>query len=260
MVRFRWVILLMFFLSLVPTSVFGLADIENKTIIADSDDSEMVLTLEFGENQYNRFGKALPTLQSGALLIGDNIIEIEDARAKIMGNSFVLHAKNFLIYAKGVGNGNYFINSYLIGGSHLEAFSLSSVPQEKIDNDNKNKHIPTEMIVLIRQDIRTFWNDTYDLEIKVFDKKLNPNPQFYQSLGAIDKADINVLIKNIEGKEVTQITGKTNSKGFWEGSYFIKQNNVPGGTYIVEVDVSVLESNNFQILETFFVADSRSKD
>ncbi len=110
---------------------------------------------------------------------------------------------------------------------------------------------------MVQQDIKTFWNDVYNIEIKVFDKAINPNPQFYQSLGAINQAEIDVTLKNLDGEKLTKLTGQTNSKGFWDGDYFVFQNLVAGGTYIVEVNVTYLNSNNFQSFETFIISDIR---
>ncbi len=253
----RLFLLPLFLLVLVPHSVFGVADIENKSIIAESKDGEIVLSLEFGENQYTRFDKIIPTLQSGLLVIGDRIVEIENARTKIMGNSFVVHSENILIYAKGIENEFYLINSYLLGNNQLKPIKLVTVPIQEVNTEIKNTSLPIEMIVLVQQDIRTFWNDTYNIEIKVFDKAINSNPRFYQSLGAINQAEIDVTLKNIDGEELTQLMGQTNSKGFWNGDYFVFQNLISGGTYIVEVNVTYLESNNYQKFETFIISDTR---
>jgi hypothetical protein len=253
----RLFLLPLFLLVLVPHSVFGVVDIENKSIIAESKDGEIVLSLEFGENQYTRFDKIIPTLKSGLLVIGDSIVEIENARTKIMGNSFVVHSENILIYAKGIENEFYLINSYLLGNNQLKPIRLVTVPIQEVTTEIKNTSLPIEMIVLVQQDIKTFWNDTYDIEIKVFDKAINSNPRFYQSLGAINQAEIDVTLKNIDGEELIQLTGQTNSKGFWNGDYFVFQNLISGGTYIVEVNVTYLESNNYQKFETFIISDTR---
>ena len=245
-------------LVFLPSSIFGIPEIENKTIIAESINEEIFLSLDFGEYQITPFDKLVPTLDSGLLVVGDRIVEIIDARAKIMGNSFVIHSENILIYAKSFGEGQFTINTYLIGSENLEPIKLASIPFEEKEVIKKDDAKIVEMIVLVRQDIRTFWNDTYDLEIKVFDKEINPQPQFYQSLGAIDQANIDVLLKDSEGEVLTQFTGKTDSNGFWEDDYFVLQNIVPGGTYTVEVNVNYLDSNNFQKLETFIVSDTRS--
>ena len=247
--------LLLFLLVLVPTSAFGVADLENKNIIAESDNGEIVLSLEFGESLISRFDRIIPTLQSGLLVVGDSILEIKDARTKIMGNSFVVHSENILIYAKGLGNESYLINSYLLGSNQLDSIRLETVSSEDIVPVLEDNSTPLEMIVLVQQDIKTFWNDPYDIEIKVFDKAINPNPQFYQSLGAINQAEIDVTLKDLDGEELTNLTGQTNSKGFWDGDYFVLQNIVVGGKYIVEVDVTYLESNNFQSFETFIISD-----
>ena len=65
-----------------------------------------------------------------------------------------------------------------------------------------------------------------------------------------------VTLKNIEGEELVQISGQTNSKGYWDGDFFVTQNLVSGGVYFVKVSVSYLESNNFQEFETIIVSDT----
>ena len=254
--------LLIGLLVLIPSSVFGVVDIENQNIVAESENGDIVLFLDFGENLISKFNRIIPTLQSGLLVIGDRIVEIENARTKIMGNSFVVHSENILIYAKGLENDEFSINSYLIGNNQLDPIKLTTIPiQPNVSSEIKSNSISKELIVLVQQDIRTFWNENYDIEIKVFDKAINPNPQFFQSLGAIDQATVDVTLKDIEGDELTHLTGLTNSKGFWEGDYFIPQNLVSGGEYFVEVNVSYLESNNLQKFETLIVADtSNSKN
>lgn len=256
----RIILFLFAIIVLIPISNSVFAELENKQIIAKSSDEEIILSLQFGENQHSRFEKTIPTLQSGSIVLGDRIMEINNAKVRIMGNSFVVHSDEFLIYAKGDGSEKYSMNCYLIGGNKLEPLKLNSI-QQTIETAKLNeKPSNVELIVLVQQDTRTFWNDTYDLEVKVFDKSINSNPKFYQSLGAIDQSVINVKIKNTEGIELKHFSGKTNSKGFWDMSYFVPQNIVPGGTYIVEVNVDYLDSNNFQYFETFFVADTRDTD
>ena len=249
-------------LILIPHSVFGVADIENKNLLAESEEGDIVLFLDFGENLISKFNRVIPTLESGMLVIGDRIVDIENSRTKIMGSSFVIHSEDVLIYAKGLENDEFLINSYLLGSDQLDPIKLATIPiQSNVSSEIKSNLIPIEMIVLVQQDIRTFWNDNYDIDIKVFDKSINSKPQFYQSLGAINQAEISVSIKDLEGFEITHLTGQTNSKGFWEGDYFISQNLIPGGVYNVEVNVSFLESNNLQQFETLIIADtSNSKD
>jgi len=254
----RLLLLSSFLLVLVPNSVFGVADIENKDIIAESQDGEIVLSLEFGENQYSRFDRIIPTLQSGLLVLGDSIVEIKDARTKIMGNSFVVHSENILIYANGIGNEHYLINSYFLGSNQLDPIRLETVPTQDATTGIEENTKSTEMIVLVQQNFKTFWKENYNIAIKVFDKEINPKPQFYESFGAINQAEIEVTFKDLDGEKITELTGQTNSKGFWNGSVFVNQNLAAGGKYIVEVDVTYLNSNNFQKFETFVVADTRS--
>ena len=182
----RLFLLSLILLVLIPSSVFGVPNIENKDIIAESKDGDIVLSLEFGENLISRFDRIIPTLQSGLLVVGDSIVEIENAKTKIMGNSFVIHSENILIYAQGIGDENYLINSYLLGNNQLNPIKLATVSTQSVSPDVEDDSKPLEIIVLIQQDLKTYWNDNYDIEIKVFDKAINSNPQFYQSLGAIN--------------------------------------------------------------------------
>ncbi len=216
------------------------------------------MSLKFGESLISRFDRIIPTLQSGLLVLGDSIMEIKDARTKIMGNSFVVHSENILIYAKGLGNENYLINSYLLGSNQLDPIRLETIPTQDATTEIKDDTKPIEMIVLVQQNFKTFWNEKYNIAIKVFDKDINPNPQFYQSFGAINQAEIDVTLKDLDGEKSAKLTGQTNSKGFWNESLFVNQNLVQGAKYIVEVDVTYLDSNNFQKFETFVVSDTRS--
>jgi len=54
----------------------GFANIENKNIIAQTMDEEVILSLQYGENQYSKFDRIIPTLKSGSLVLGDQILEI----------------------------------------------------------------------------------------------------------------------------------------------------------------------------------------
>lgn len=247
------------FLFLIPSSVLGNTDLEDKSLLAESEEGDIVLFLEFGENLISKFNRIIPNLQSGLLVLGDRVVEFENVRAKIMGDSFVIHSENILIYAKGLGKDQFLINSYLLGSNQLDPIKLVTVPiQPNISSEIKDNLGHVEMIVLVQQDTRTFWNDTYDIEIRVFDKSINPSPQFFHSLGAINQAEINVTLKDTEGIELTHLIGQTNSKGFWKGNYFVHQNLISGGEYQVEVSVTYLESNNLQQIKTLIIADSPS--
>ena len=250
---------LLFPLILISFTLNAFADFENKDFMAKSENGEVFLSLQFGENQYSTFDRPIPFLKSGSLVLGDRIIEINNASVKIMGDSFVVHSDKILIYAKGTNFGEYLINCYVIGGHKLEPIKLISFQQE-IQKEIEENHANIELIVLVQQDIRTFWNDTYDLAVKVFDKSINPKPQFYQSLGAIDQAKVSMVIKNSEGLEIKRFVGETNSKGFLELSYFVPQNIIPRGSYNVELSVDYKGVKNFQSFETFIVGDTRASD
>ena len=249
----------LFFLLLISSfDAYALTNLENKDIIAESSNgfNNYFLVIEFGDYEFTKKGKPIPQVNSAFLDINGHVIDLDNLRPKIMGNSFVVRSDDVLIYAQGKGNDQYQINLYILDGTGLNRITLmtNDVSEEKM-SIIKDEEILPDMSVIIKHNDRTFWQQNYVIEIKVIDKNQNTTPAFHESLGAIENADVTVVLTDEENLELTNLTGKTNDSGYWMHEFFIEQNLVHGGKYFVEVTTSYLGITNIQTLETFIVAE-----
>ena len=216
------------------------------------------MTLEFGDYTFDRKGNPVPTIKSAFLDISDSAVELENLRAKIMGGSFVMRSDDVVIYARGLGDGQYRINTYILDGTGFNKISLDTVndpTDEKLTTVNNESQSP-ELIVLTQQAERTYWKENYDISVRVYDAGLNETPEFHESFGSVEGADVSVIVMNEESEEtLTELKGKTDSKGIWTGSHKIVENLTIGGKYLVDVTVSYMGTEKNDSLEMFVIAD-----
>jgi len=110
----------------------------------------------------------------------------------------------------------------------------------------------TELIVLVEQGLRNYWKDNYNIDVRVFDKKLNPNPKFIDTLGALKDANVTVTLTPQDGGSKDVLSGQTSNIGIWNGNYLIPDNKKIG-KYLVTVDVDYKGSKTSQTLEMFIL-------
>lgn len=136
---------------------------------------------------------------------------------------------------------------------------------EKINRERQTKQfIPKpitpqkqELITLYKQDQRNYWNENYDIFVKVFDKRLNPRPNFDDFQGLIKDSNVSVLLQDPRGK--TYSIQMKNDYGVWSGSqYFIENISIPGN-YKARINTSYqgLESSQSTDLFLFGVVQNR---
>lgn len=231
--------------------------ISNVNIVAESTEIEdIVLSLEFGDYEFLKNNRLVPTLNSGTLSLGEDIVDLTDSVLKKMGKSFVLRNDDVLIYARNMGENEFTINLYFLDGAGLKAIKLvtdtKSISDKIIPTTKEKETTDTpKLTVLVQQDSKNYWRENYDVSVKVFNKEINPNPEFHKSLGAIQSASVIVTLYNQDGKTITTLNGTTDSKGFWKGKYLIEDNLAQQGKYTVNVDVSYQSGQVNQQLEMF---------
>ena len=225
----------------IPYSVYGLNDLENTEIIAESVDfhSDFVLKLQFGENQF-KYGKMIPTVDSGSLHLFGDFIELTNVRAKMMGNSFVVKSDELLVYAKGLEDSEYKINAYLITAQGFTKYELKPTLVNSFTSE-KEQEIKTDLHILIEQDSRIYQDDTYSIEIKAFDKTINSEPDFDDESGHLNDVNIKVVLTHEEDpKETFALTGKTDDLGYWNGLLYFPERDVLFGSYLIDVTANYL--------------------
>jgi len=239
-------------LMFIPSTVFGLADLQNREIIAESTNFEdSSLLLEFGEYDYTNRGKPIPNLELGLFTMFGDTIELENPSSKIMGNSFVIKTNEIVIYARGMGNNEYLINAYLIDDNvGLTKRQFVSTHSSIIDINNQEKVISqseteeskkVEMIILGRISSVVSIKEEYEFSIRVFNEELNPLRNVNQENGHI--ADVNVAVQIFDSDEVElwSTSGKTDVNGYYSG--FLK---IPNDNRLVNHEYSVKYTMEYQ--------------
>ena len=132
---------------------------------------------------------------------------------------------------------------------------------ESLQTDLKESITKPELVMLIKQDSRNYWNENYDIFVKVFDKKINPNPSFDQNIGTVNDAKVNVTLTHVDGSQTKKISGVTDKNGYWNGKQYFVENISKPGKYFVNAMVYHLGGNVSQNQEMFlFGVTTRSYD
>jgi len=244
-------------------------DLQNKILVTDDDN----FIIEFAENTVRTTifkTTTTPNLEFGIIELIDQDILLDgfsDAvSVTVLGKSIVIKSLDvpMAIYARNVGDNNYSINLYTIENDGfkkqtftaiLESITAETIPtKEKIETSTiVEPEEKPDLEVMVFQDRTTYWMQNYDITLRVFDKKINPTPQFDRRLGGVEGADISVTMTHEAGLEVRNFGGKTDSTGYWKGSEYIAENISKPGKYLVNVVVSYLGQTVSQDYITFII-------
>lgn len=203
------------------------------------------LDIEFGTDKYQALHSKInvqPQLENISLKLYDNEIEISDPQLRVVGDGkhfrILSVPDGILIYGhKNAELNNYKINIFMGTNKGLEKFSVSTdVPLEDdkvIETEvveEKPKYIP-ELIIDTSHDYRTYWKETFDIDVRAFDANINPKAQGFS--GKLDDVDVTVII-SFGDEIITTLKGIT-THGQWKGEHYIKENLVQAGEYTVDV-------------------------
>lgn len=230
-----------------------------------SNDAVSSMTLDF---QLEMISPVNPVLRQGTLVLDGKELTIENFNFILYrdGKLFMLNAEsddftiraNGLILASNQGGSIYHLKGVITRDGVPERFLLVAIlkpieEQKTIDSEIElpdEDSIPekeftttvskTDLIVVTKQDYRNYWNENYDIYVKVFDKKLNPTPNFDDFYGTIGGATVNVTLSHSDGSAIQKISGVTDKNGFWHGEQYFPENISKPGKYLVNVIVSFL--------------------
>ena len=251
-------------------------DLQNKILVSDDEN----LIIEFGDNTVRSFltqTTTTPNLEFGIIQLIDQDILLEgafdDVSVTVLGKSIAIKSLDvpMIIYARNVGDNNYSINLYTIenGGfkkqtftAILESITAETIPiKEKIETSTiVEPEEKPDLEVIAFQDHTTYWRENYDISLRVFDKKINPIPQFERSFGGVEGVDISVTMTHESGLEVRNFGGKTDSTGYWKGSEFFIENISMPGKYLVTLVASYLGQTVSQDYIAFVIGQVRIVD
>jgi hypothetical protein len=259
------ILLFVISLSLVSiTPVFADVDMSNQKI-GNSDGS---LILQFTDNtlrHYKTFSQIIPHIDYGFYDIGDTRIYLDDARINIFGDSFTVKNNYVSIYARGLGDGNYNIQSIYLTNSGIqrdsfragvvtEVSTTESIPEidtPKITIPETVSTIPTStpdnMLLLGKYTFMTSLKDVIAFDGKIFDRELNPLGDYYANYGQIEGAIVKISISDVKGNVKWNLSAVTNQFGHFGPSTQVENRFSDTGEY--KVTINVLHDGNTQIWE-----------
>lgn len=241
-------ILMIFVLIFAITPAFAELDLSNELI--KSTDGNLIL--QFEDNTIRYFSthvEVTPHLEFGLVDLGNFGIQLDDARVNVLGSSFTIKNDNIALYAKNIGDNKFRINAYIFTDSGLQktTFTASITPPEPtiyktpeiiIEETEVIEYRP-ELLLTTSHDFKTYWKDTFNIDVQAFDGRINPNPTSSSFEGRLDGADITVLL-SLDGDHVATINGITTNNGNWDGAYYFIENISTPGEYTVDVILTYL--------------------
>lgn len=202
-------------------------------------------------------------------LYGDKI-DLSNSKLKIYSGGDSFSIKNLdegiIMYGKQIPNTDaYKINVLFAtdkGFIKQTVFTSFSIDNEVIPEaflpEAKKVYVP-ELIPIVTNDFRTFWQETFDIQVQVFDGKVNERPVVSSFEGRLDGVNVKILLSHAD-KLVATLTGVTANNGYYEDSYFMKQNLAKSGEYAVDVIVSYLNQSVTKSTVMFVVGDTTGSD
>ncbi|TBR24636.1 MAG: hypothetical protein EPO63_03495 [Candidatus Nitrosotenuis sp.] len=236
--------LLILMLGMSFTTVFALpSDFQNKELNANLADGRQIY-VQFTDDLY-------PMIDNG-YIVGTSEFSLADTPLRIYQNGFLITMpeEGWFMTGTKTKTGDYSVQlnewtgkQFLktVFDASLQDVTLETpviVPQSHIVEKTFTWKAPeskTDLIVLVHQSFRNYWNDNYQIFVRVFDKSKNPNPQFDDHFGTVDGAQIYVTLSNPTLNTKYEISGISKNNGYWQGNQYFAENISPPGKYLVDV-------------------------
>jgi len=140
-------------------------------------------------------------------------------------------------------------------GHWLKAHMKDRIIEEIKTQEVKNIYIP-ELLLNFSHDFRTYWTDTFNIDVQSYDAHINDDPKTNFFEGRLANANVTVLLSTVDGQTITTINGVTSEKGYWDGSYYVPQNITPPGEYVVDILLSYYGQSVTGSSSMFIIADT----
>jgi hypothetical protein len=229
----------------------------------DYQNKELNANLANGKQIHLQFTNEVYPIIDNGYIVGTTGFSLLNTPVRIYPNSFVITMpeEGWFVVGNHIQGNNYAVKlNEWNGATFLKTEFKASLENIKLEQPSiitpskptEPTAKPTEkknLLILVRQSLRNYWNDNYQIFVKVFDKKLNPNPDFDSFSGAVN-ADITVNLALSDGSGKKTITGKTQN-GLWQGKQYFTENLDKSGKYTVSVVAKDGDSSVSQNYEMF---------
>ncbi|MEM2159991.1 MAG: hypothetical protein QXN55_03445 [Candidatus Nitrosotenuis sp.] len=255
-------------LILIPVTTYAETDFAFKQF--SNSLSDVQTTIAFGKKtlQYDEFWTPHQKydLEFAKIKLADSEFYLADPEVKIFNDSFLITSKEDGIQIYSYLQNNQRIIRTVIFDDDIQVFEghAKTIDTPQVTENgfagilSKPKSRPlTELALVYKQDERNYWNDNYDLYVKIFDKSINPNPKFDDFQGIIKDATITVNIEDLNGK-IIEVTG-TSDFGLWHGSKSLPENIFFPGKYKVMINADYKDSKIAQESEIFLFSTAANR-
>ncbi|QUC65419.1 hypothetical protein NsoK4_04020 [Nitrosopumilus sp. K4] len=240
----------LFLIPLLLHPAYALNSLQDTTMKAQN--SVLTLEFEFGPDEIKEMRTKTvfkPTLADLSMTLYGDVVDLSDSRLKVYSNGklfSILHKElGIVMYGKYQENlDNYKINVYFATDNGLKKQTVTTglkLPEDKVivsePKKEKTKYIP-DLKMTSSHDFRTYWKDTFNIDVQAFDGKINSNPKQSDFNGRIDGVDVKVIL-SLDNKQVATLSGVTANNGHWAGEYYVNDRFMPG-EYTVDVIISHL--------------------
>jgi len=247
-------ILILFSLCLVPLLLnpafaYSHNSLSGTHLIGES--ATIFLDIKFGEDTIKQLltrSIVVNHIDDITLIFYGDEISLSDPKLRVVGDGSHFRISSIpdgiIMYGhKNMDLENYKINIYIATNQGLTKFTVSTafkLPDDKVLESEpikeKAPYIP-DLIMSSSHDFRTYWKDTFNIDIQAYDARINPSATGFE--GRIDGVDVKVLL-SLDNVPFATLSGVTANNGEWNGEYFIKENISAPGEYVVDVIVSYL--------------------
>ena len=237
-------VLMIFTLMIGITPAFA-SSFENTELNARS--GEITLDIKFGQDKIKSTlfrTIAIPQLENIYLLFyGDEII-LSEPELKVAGDHFRISSipDGIIMYGhKNTDIENYDINLYFTTEQGFTKFSIHTTipyPEDVVAETEPPKiinYVP-KLAMTSSNDRITYWNDSFNVNVQVFDTNINREPRNFEFEGRVDDVDITVLISL--GDELITILKGITQNGHWSGEHYFNQRSIPG-QYTIDILASL---------------------
>ncbi|MEW6043382.1 MAG: hypothetical protein AB1608_03890 [Thermoproteota archaeon] len=245
------------------TPAFAQQNLEFKSIVGSNE--QMNIDIQFGETTYRT--KPVPSLEFVTIGYGATQFTLLEPHLRSLPNSLIISSLQDGIYitAKNTIYDIYEINVFILAEDGIYKQSLSGEIREPVEAGfaliPEDVVEPLDLKILVKQDTRTYWAQTYDIHIKAFDGALNASPFFDSFDGVLAKTDLKVTLTHENAAEpLATLEGTTNSNGYWHGSYLLKENLTTPGRYFVDIVAKHGDAEQTQRLTMFVIGDTGESD
>lgn len=134
------------------------------------------------------------------------------------------------------------------------------IPENITIPDKKTKYVP-DLMMTESHDFRTYWKETFNIDVQAFDGNRNPNPTSSSFEGRLDGVDVKVLL-SINDETIATLSGVT-KYGEFKGEHYFDENISAPGEYTIDIILTHLGKTVSKTTSMFVigtVTDNSSSD